>query len=181
MIRKILFMICFGVHVVYAFEPPVSLFALLKTVYASSLYSMYAPQVGYLYCSLFAVQAPIYTQPDMSCQIDNRRALEMRYHAKNFTQRTLFLEQKYRLGYVDGYCLVQDGAHLFNATMIREGFAVYRPLPAVKGDNVLRNELKTLELIAEKNKKGLWGDYAQEMQCLRQIAKTRPAGIEHGY
>lgn len=165
----------------WAFEPPVSVFALLKTVYASSLFSMYAPQVGYLYCSLYAVQAPIYTQPDMVCQIEPSRAQKMRWYAKTFTQKTLFLEQKYRLGYADGYCFVQDGAHLFNATIIREGFAVYRPLPKLKGDDVLKSELEQLENIARVNKKGLWGDYAKEMQCLRQVARIREAGIQKGY
>lgn len=164
-----------------AFEPPATMFALLKNVYAASLFSMYAPRVGYLYCSLYGVQAPIYTQPDMSCQIDPKKAQKMRWYAKTFTQRTIFLEQKYRLGYADGYCFVQDGAHLFNATIIREGFGVYRPMPKVKGDNLIKDELQQLEDIARANRKGLWGDYAKEMECLRKVARERPAGIEKGY
>ncbi|RAX58595.1 hypothetical protein CCZ01_02075 [Helicobacter monodelphidis] len=178
--KKYLWVLCVA-SFLNAYEAPVSFFGLLKTVYASSLYSVYVPQVGYLYCSLFGVQAPIYTNDEMPCQIDNRRALEMRYHAKNFTLRTLQLEQKYRLGYTDGYCLVQDGAHLYNATMIKEGFAVARSLPKLKGDAVLKDELGILESIARKERKGLWGDYEKEMLCLKRIARVRPAEPQKGF
>ena len=167
--------------VCFAFEPPATMFALLKGVYAASLFSMYAPRIGYLYCSLYGVQAPIYTQPEMSCQIDAKKAQKMRWYAKTFTQRTIFLEQKYRLGYANGYCLVQDGAHLFNATIIREGFGVYRPMPKSKGDELLKSQLQMLEDVARVNGKGLWGDYAREMQCLRKVARERPDGIDEGY
>lgn len=160
------------VGLLWGFEAPVSVQALLKEVHSAARYTLYAPAYGYLGCALYGVAEPFYTTPEMACQADPKRVREMRYHAKNFARRYLYLEQQYRLGYTQGACLLQKGARLWNAILIEEGYAVFVPQDKSEASAILREELERLEAIAKRDQKGLWKEWAKEMECLSSLLKN---------
>lgn len=165
------FLLGFFFYESLAFEAPVSIQnAILKRVEQAALFSFYTPAYGYLYCSLYGAVAPRYSTPRSTCVIDPKKAREMRYHARNFTLRTLYLEQQYRLGYSKGFCLLQNGAKLFNATLIGEGYAVAQNSDNGSESEALRQRLFILEDVARRERRGLWADYPNEMECLRRMA-----------
>ncbi|MGP1449916.1 MAG: thermonuclease family protein [Wolinella sp.] len=156
----------------HAFEAPLSIYGLLREVHSATLFSFFTPNYGVLSCPLYGAMAPINTAPDAPCQVEPKRVHEMRYHARNFTLERLFLEQKYRLGFAGGWCFLQDGAHLFNAILIREGYALMHDVNIKDIDTEqLKKELRQLEEIAKRDKKGLWKEWGEEMKCLSGIAK----------
>lgn len=171
--KRWLFALLLALGGLKAYEAPLSLSAILKEVHSAALFTLYAPSYGYLYCSLYGAVAPLYTDSDSPCQIDPKKAREMRYHARNFTLRQLYMEQQYRLGYVQGFCLLQAGAHLFNATLIKEGYAVAQNSETSGESELLRGELFRLEEIARREQKGLWKEWKEEMECLSLIANSR--------
>ncbi|MGP1580932.1 MAG: thermonuclease family protein [Wolinella sp.] len=158
--------------VLHAFEAPLSLHALLKRVHSATLFSFYSPQYDYLSCPLFGV-APLQEPPaGAPCEIAPRRLKEMAYHARNFTLERLFLEQKYRLGFASNWCFLQDGGELFNAVLVREGYAPVYPI-RLQGTQGILEELLELQEIAKREKRGLWKEWRAEMECLSSLARER--------
>ncbi len=96
----------------------------------------------------------------------------MAYHARNFTLERLFLEQKYRLGFASNWCFLQDGGELFNAVLVREGYAPVYPI-RLQGTQGILEELLELQEIAKREKRGLWKEWRAEMECLSSLARER--------
>lgn len=154
-----------------SFVAPLNLQVLLKSIYAPTLFGMYSKDVGLIYCQLYGVagvSTPINT-PD--CQISAQKVKEMRHYAMQYTRNKLFLEQQYQIGYLDGWCFLQNGGQVFNAQIVRDGYAVVQNLETSSAAEVFRADLELLENNARSEKRGLWKEWEKEMACLKGALK----------
>lgn len=144
---------------------PINTRALVKSIYAPALFSVYSKEYGMLYCQLYGV-ASIYREfENEMCVIDKKAAREMRHFAMQYTRNKIFLEEQYRLGYKKGWCFLQNGGNLFNAQIVRDGYAVVQYFDI--SESKMLEDLQILENIARKEKRGLWREWEREMNCLK--------------
>lgn len=142
---------------------------LLKTIYAPTLFSGYAKEYGRLYCQLYGVAGVVSAFKNEECEISEQSAKEMRHFAMTYTQNKIFLEQQYRVGYSNGWCFLQNGANLFNAQIVKDGYAVIQTFDRSAEDVLV--DLERLESLAKLQKKGLWKEWGEEMECLKKTLK----------
>ncbi len=144
---------------------PISLQVILKSIYAPALFGVYSKDFGLLYCQLYGVATPSKSFKNEICEISEKSLKEMRHFAMNYTQNKIFLEQQYTLGYQNGWCFLQNGGNLFNAQIIKDGYGIVQYFDLSQGEILAK--LETLENIARSQKKGLWKEWAREMECLK--------------
>ncbi|MDE5925132.1 MAG: thermonuclease family protein [Helicobacter sp.] len=158
--------------------PPISRQALMKHIFAPTLFSMYSKDYGMLYCQLYGVAGVSKSFKNDTCEVSARAVKEMRHFAMQYTRNKVFLEQQYRLGYKSGWCFLQRGGNLFNAELVRDGYAVVQYFDIT--ESAVLADLEVLESIAKAEKRGLWKEWGKEMECLKrtlqEIAKETLSG-----
>lgn len=158
--------------------PPISRQALMKHIFAPTLFSMYSKDYGMLYCQLYGVAGVSKSFKNDTCEVSARAVKEMRHFAMQYTRNKVFLEQQYRLGYKSGWCFLQRGGNLFNAELVRDGYAVVQYFDIT--ESAVLADLEVLESIAKAEKRGLWKEWSKEMECLKrtlqEIAKETLSG-----
>ncbi|WP_233704032.1 thermonuclease family protein [Helicobacter mesocricetorum] len=155
----------------YGVIAPVSLQILLKSIYAPALFSAYNKDYGMLYCQLYGVASVARGFQDEKCAVSADSAKKMRHFAMTYTRNKIFLEQQYRIGYINGWCFLQNGANLFNYEIVRDGYAIVQYFDT-NAENVLK-DLEILEIEARTQKKGLWREWGEEMNCLKVALMER--------
>lgn len=154
----------------FAFVYPPSFQVLMKSILAPAMFSVYSKDMGMLYCQLYGVASIEKAFQSDMCEITPKAAREMRHFAMQYTRNTIFLEEHYRAGYKKGWCFLQNGAHLFNAQIIRSGYGVVQYFD--KSESAILGELEVLEALARENRRGLWNGWEKEMDCLKRTLKT---------
>ncbi|TLD83179.1 hypothetical protein LS70_005360 [Helicobacter sp. MIT 11-5569] len=149
--------------------PPVSMQVLMKHIFAPTLFSVYSKDYGMMYCQLYGVAGVSKSFKWGGCEITPQALKEMRHFAMQYVQNKIDLEQQYRLGYKNGWCFLQRGGNLYNAEVVRDGYAVVQHFD-LSEEETLRS-LEELEMIARSEKRGLWKEWGQEMQCLKIALK----------
>ena len=157
------------VNNLYGVIVPVSLQVLLKSIYAPALFSVYSKDYGMLYCELYGVASIVREFQGEKCAVDAESAKKMRHFAMTYTRNKIFLEQQYRVGYSNGWCFLQNGANLFNAQIVKDGYAVIQTFDRSAEDVLV--DLERLESLAKLQKKGLWKEWGEEMECLKKTLK----------
>ncbi|MDA3967545.1 MULTISPECIES: thermonuclease family protein [Helicobacter] len=154
----------------YAYTiPPVTTSVILKYIYAPTLFSVYAKDYGMLYCQLYGIAMVSQSFKSENCEVSPRAVKEMRHFALTYTQNTIFLEQQYRIGYKNGWCFLQNGGKFFNAQLVENGYAVVQYFDI--SEPKIIEDLEVLENIAKTNKRGLWREWEQEMECLKSALR----------
>lgn len=148
---------------------PVALQAILKSIYAPALFGVYSKDFGKLYCQLYGVATPSKNFQSEICEIDPKTLKAMRHFAMNYTQNKIFSEQQYFLSYQNGWCFLQNGGNLFNEQIIKDGYGVVQYFDLTQ-EEVLVN-LETLENVARNERKGLWKEWAKEMECIKSTLR----------
>lgn len=171
---KITFVLAFLALPLFALVfTPISLQVILKSIYAPALFGVYSKDSGNLYCQLYGVATPSKSFKNEICEISEKSLKEMRHFAMNYTQNEIFTEQQYTLGYQNGWCFLQNGGKLFNEQIIQDGYGIVQYFDLSQGEVLAK--LEVAENIARAQKKGLWKEWNQEMECLkstlRQIAQ----------
>lgn len=146
--------------------PPVSLQVLLKSIYAPTLFSVYNKSYGMLYCQLYGVAGVSKSFKNDTCEVSPQAVKEMRHFAMKYTRNKVFLEEQYRLGYKNGWCFLQRGGNLFNAELVRDGYAVVQHFDIT--ESAVLADLEVLESVAKAEKRGLWKEWGKEMECLKR-------------
>ncbi|MBX7491532.1 thermonuclease family protein [Helicobacter turcicus] len=168
MICRLKILLLVGILSVLSFGfsiPPVSMQVLMKHIFAPTLFSAYSKDYGMMYCQLYGVAGVSKSFKWASCEITSKAFREMRHFAMQYVQNKIELEQQYRLGYKNGWCFLQRGGNLFNAEVVRDGYAVVQHFDLSEEKTL--NDLEQLETIARNEKRGLWKEWGQEMQCLK--------------
>ena len=145
--------------------PAVSLQVLMQQILSPTLFSVYSKDYGILYCQLYGVASVSKSFEWEDCEVSSQRLKEMRHFAMQYVQNQVKLEQQYHLGYKNGWCFLQKGGNLFNAQVVRDGYAVVQYFD-VSEEKMLK-DLEKLESIARNEKRGLWREWEAEMQCLK--------------
>ncbi|TLD86512.1 thermonuclease family protein [Helicobacter sp. MIT 05-5294] len=146
--------------------PPISRQVILKHIFAPTLFSVYSKDYGMLYCQLYGVAGVSKSFSSETCEVSQRAVKEMRHFAMQYTRNKIFLEEQYRLGYTKGWCFLQRGGNLFNAELVRDGYAVVQYFDI--GESAVLADLEVLESIAKAEKRGLWKEWEKEMDCLKR-------------
>lgn len=168
MIRLLIFLLFCNVLFAYII-PPVTTSVLLKYIYAPTLFSVYSRDYGMLYCQLYGVAMVSKSFDSDTCKVPDRAVKEMRHFAITYTQNTIFLEQQYRIGYKNGWCFLQNGGKFFNAQLVENGYAVVQYFDI--SEPKIIEDLEILENNARKNKRGLWREWEQEMECFKNTLR----------
>ncbi len=168
---KNLFIVSLGVCLVglelFAFAtPPINRQAIVKHIFAPTLFSVYSKDYGMLYCQLYGIAGVSKSFKNDTCEVDKRAVKEMRHFAMQYTRNKIFLEEQYRLGYKSGWCFLQRGGNLFNAELVRDGYAVVQYFDIT--ESAVLADLEVLESIAKAEKRGLWKEWGKEMECLKK-------------
>ncbi len=154
---------------------PIPLQGILKSIYAPALFGVYSKDFGRLYCQLYGVATPSKNFQSDICEINPKTLKAMRHFAMNYTQNKIFSEQIYFLSYQNGWCFLQNGGNLFNEQIIKDGYGVVQYFDLTQEEVITK--LETLESVAKNKRKGLWKEWAKEMECikntLREIAKEK--------
>lgn len=149
-----------------AYSYTLSTRAIMKSVYGPTMFRIYARDYGTLYCQLYGVASVYSPFKTEACELTARDVKEMRHFALTYTQNHIKNEEQYRLGYKDGWCFLQNGAHTFNAQIVRDGYAVVQHFD--RDDPQFMAELETLEAIARRERRGLWNEWPKQMECLKK-------------
>lgn len=168
---KNILMITLGVCLIglnlFAFATPsISMQVLLKSIYAPTLFSVYNKRYGMLYCQLYGIAGVSKSFQNDTCEVNQQAVKEMRHFAMQYTRNKVFLEEQYRLGYKNGWCFLQNGGNLFNAELVRDGYAVVQYFDLT--ESAILADLEVLENIARSEKRGLWKEWSKEMECLKR-------------
>lgn len=151
---------------------PITQRVILKNIYAPAVFSVYSKDNGMLYCQLYGV-ASASKDFKRDCQITPKAIKEMRHFAMNYVRNKIFLEQQYTIHYQNGWCFLQNGGNLFNEEIIKDGYGVVQYFDTSQPEII--EKLEILENLARSQKRGLWKEWNQEMECLkstlRQIAQ----------
>lgn len=151
----------------FSYVAPLNFQVLLKHIYAPTLFSVYSKDAGMLYCQLYGVAGVSKDFKGDGCEVSKKSVKEMRHFALTYTQNKIFLEQQYRVGYVKGWCFLQNGGNLFNYEIVRDGYAVVQHFDATAEAQGVMADLEELEAIAREEKRGLWKEWEKEMNCLK--------------
>ena len=178
MFKKLIFFLAFLLFSIeaFSFAYPLSVRVITKKIYAPAIFGVYAKDFGMLQCQLYGVASITKAIDSGLCQISPRAAKEMRHFAMQYTRNKIFLEEQYRAGYKKGWCFLQNGAHLFNAEIVRDGYGVVQYFDT--SEQKILEDLEKLEKIAKKERKGLWREWAKEMQCLKTALNLKVAELK---
>ncbi len=149
----------------------ITLYGILKEKYRAPLLRFYNEDYGYIDCPIFGVNTPD-NVIKTNCEIEPRKFKKMAFYSKLYMQRTLYLEQKYRIDIADNQCILYNGGKIYNSQLISSGngFVTHlRPTPIEFErfkDRLIREEGR-----ARKNSKGLWHEWEKEMMCLKNEAR----------
>lgn len=149
--------------------PPVSMQVLMKHIFSPTHFSVYSKDYGMMYCQLYGVASVSKSFKWEGCEISPQKLKEMRHFAMQYAQNQIKLEQQFRLGYKNGWCFLQKGGNLFNAQVVRDGYAVVQHFDL--SEEKMLKDLELLESIARDKKKGLWKEWREEMQCLKRALR----------
>lgn len=162
---------------IFAFAYPlISLRIITKTIYAPALFGVYSKDIGMLQCQLYGVASIEKAFNNRLCEITPKAAKEMRHFAMQYTRNKIFLEEQHRAGYKKGWCFLQNGAHLFNAEIVRDGYGVVQYFDT--SEQKILEDLEKLEQLAKKERKGLWREWAKEMQCLKTSLNAKAKELQ---
>lgn len=159
-------LLCFNPNLFAFATPPVNAQVLLKRIFAPTLFSVYSKDYGTLYCQLYGVAGVSKSFSNETCEVSQKAVKEMRHFAMQYTRNKVFLEEQYRLGYKNGWCFLQRGGNLFNAEIVRDGYAVVQYFDLE--ESAVLADLEVLESIAKAEKRGLWKEWGKEMECLKR-------------
>ena len=85
----------------------------------------------------------------------------------------IFLQKQYTIHDQNGWCSLQNGGNLFNEESIKDGYGVVQYFDTSQPEII--EKLEILENLARSQKRCLWKEWNQEMECLkstlRQIAQ----------
>lgn len=83
--------LCLASPNLFAFAtPPISRQALMKHIFAPTLFSMYSKDYGMLYCQLYGVAGVSKSFKNDTCEVSARAVKEMRHFAMQYTRNKVF-------------------------------------------------------------------------------------------
>lgn len=144
-----------------------TLYGILKERYNGVNLLFYNPLYGYINCNTFGINTPdnIFKT---NCNIDNRRFKELSFYAKLYMQRYTHLEQKYKLEFRNSLCVLYSGGDIYNEEIVKSGYAFIVNTKVPLEFEKLKRRLLYFEEIAKREKRGLWKEWGDEMECLRE-------------
>lgn len=122
---------------------------------------------GSFKCSLFGVVVPYVKESCIISPSARENFRKISNLAIGYMQNNLDLEQMYSVSFVDGFCVVRFRGEVLNEKIIKDGFGI---LSNYRGgaNPALIERLSELESIASEHQLGLWKDFRNELECLRE-------------
>lgn len=142
-------------------------FGVLKEIPSASYLIFYNGAYGYIDCIPHSVITPDAIR-QTNCDISRDTGKKLAFYARLYARRTLHLEQKYKIDITNGYCIIYNGAHVYNEQLLKSGYGVRVNRDTTTDKAAWRQELDKMVLRAKEEKQGLWQEWSEEMSCLRQ-------------
>lgn len=156
------------------FTPPlipadrIEVYGLLKNYIHSNRMRFYEPNFGYIDCHIFGVKA--IDAAKNSCEIPDNIFKIMQFEAREYGDRLMYGEQKYKLLVYPNGCKLHFGAKIYNEEMLKSGYALfykdYRQL--TKEEKEYFKKLKAMYDKAKQEGRGLWKEFRKEMRCMER-------------
>ncbi|RDU62663.1 thermonuclease family protein [Helicobacter sp. MIT 14-3879] len=113
-------------------------------------------------CSMLGVVVPFYGNSNKCL---NETFKKMSNLTIGYMQNNLDMEQLYGVRIINGFCIISFRNIILNEKIISDGYAVVNK--GFVNDSEFLDRLLYLQDIAINNKKGLWNNFYNEMQCLK--------------
>lgn len=165
--RIIILLFCF-MHILNAYV--VTAHAILKGIETSNNMQFYNPSTGYINCPTYGVISPD-SLSLKSCKISKKRFKMMQWYSRGFMNRVIYREQKYKIDYINGYCIIKNGSKIYNEQLIVAGYAITSFRSIDEEGKTFRNRLLEDMEMAKEHRVGLWHDFTKELICLQREEK----------
>jgi len=148
-----------------------NLYGLLKDIPKASVLTFYTYDYAQFDCPLFGVTSVDVVSESMAqeCNITKTDKKLMDYYSSGFYQNTLHIEQKYKYRILGGFCYVHNGAKIYNYQLAKEGYGLFFMPENIKTQEAKKelDIIKMLVLEARRERRGLWKEWRDEMECLQ--------------
>lgn len=146
-------------------------FGVLKEIPSASYLIFYNGAYGYIDCIPHSVITPDAIR-QTKCDISRDNGNKLAFYARLYARRTLHLEQKYKIDITNGYCIIYNGAHVYNEQLLKDGYGMRINRDTTDDKAAWRKELDKMVIRAKEEKRGPWWEWAEEMDCLKAEATS---------
>jgi len=165
---KAAFLALFSVLSLFGWE----YYGLLKRMPSPAVPVFYTPEFGGEFeCYLFGTATTDLVKKELvdECNISKTDKKLMDYYSGGFYQNTLYLEQKYKYRFFEGFCFMHNGASIYNYQLAKEGYGLFMMPESVNTQEAkeILDRIKFLVLEARRERRGLWREWRDEMECLQ--------------